>query len=92
MQLSEWLEHRAGLVGKKLEVALSGCEINMVESVEELRELVEDEESEKQFIQAFPQAMIRKALIKAFKADTDDSEEKASGHIRLQAKEDTASK
>ena len=73
--------------GKKLEVAVSGCETNMVESVEELRELA-DEENEKEFTQAIPQAMIRTALRKALKKDPSiGSQEKASGQI-IEAKED----
>ena len=89
MELSAWLGRRAGLAGKKLDGALKMCADNWIESISDLRELVEDEESEKQFIQAFPQAMLRKALIKAFKADT---EENTSAQVDLQAKEDTAIK
>ena len=33
MGLEEWLEHHAGLKGKKLEVALANCKTNLVESV-----------------------------------------------------------
>ena len=93
MQLSEWLEHRAGLSGRKLDGALKMCDLNYVDNVSDLRELVEDEESKELFEKTFPQSMIRKALIRAFKADTgDQSEQNASGQIALQAKEDTGSK
>ena len=92
MKLAEWLEHRAGLKGKKLEVALSGCESNMVETVGELRELA-DESNEKQFNLTFPQSMIRTAILKALKADTDDhGDEKASGQVEIQAKEEASSR
>ena len=91
MKLSDWLEQRAGLKGKKLEVALSGCETNMVESVEELRELA-DEENKEQFIHAFPQAMIQTALRKALKKDPSvGSQEKASGQI-AEVKEDASNR
>ena len=91
MKLSDWLEQRAGLKGKKLEVALSGCETNMVESVEELRELA-DEENKEQFTHAFPQAMIQTALRKALKKDPSvGSQEKASGQI-AEVKEDASNR
>ena len=89
MKLSDWLEQRAGLKGKKLEVALSGCETNMAESVEELRELA-DEENEKEFEKVIPQGMVRTALLKALRSDTHSGEEKvkekASSLIAAHAK------
>ena len=86
MKLAEWLEHRAGLKGKKLEVALSGCESNMVETVGELREL---ESNKEQFNMTFPQSMLRTAIQKGLKVDTDDhGDEKASGQIEVQATEE----
>ena len=91
MKLSDWFEQRAGLKGKKLEVALSGCETNMVESVEELRELAR-EENNLQFKEAIPQAMIRTALVTALQKDPSvESQEKASGHI-AEAKEDDSNR
>ena len=91
MKLAEWLQHRAGLKGKKLEVALSVCDANMIETVGELRELA-DESNEKQFNLAFSQAMLRTAILKALKADTDEDgdAEKVSGQVEVQAKEATA--
>ena len=73
--------------GKKLEVALSGCKTNMVESIEELRELA-DEENKEEFEKAIPQAMIRTALLKALKKDPGvERQEKASDHFSVQPKE-----
>ena len=91
MKLEDWLKDRAGLSGKKLEIALSGCETNLVESVEELRELA-DEDNEKQFEKVFPQGMLRTALLKALKKDPSavESEEKAS--VQIQAKEDASNR
>ena len=93
MKLAEWLEHRAGLKGKKLEGAVKMCEDNWLETVGELRELA-DESNEKQFNLAFPQAMLRTAILKALKADTDDhgDDEKASGQIEVQAKEEASNR
>ena len=91
MKLSDWLEQRAGLKGKKLEVALSGCETNMVESVEELRELARSENN-LQFKEVIPQGMIRTALVTALKKDPSvGSEEKASGQL-AEAKEDASNR
>ena len=90
MKLAEWLEHRAGLKGKKLEGAVKMCEDNWLETVGDLREL---ESNKEQFNLAFPQAMLRTAIQKALKADTDDHVgEKASGQIEVQAKEEASNK
>ena len=87
MKLAEWLEHRAGLKGKKLEGAVKMCEDNWLETVGDLRELA-DESNEKQFKETFPQSMLRTAILKTLKVDTDDHvEEKASGQIELEMKE-----
>ena len=93
MKLAEWLEHRAGLKGKKLEVALSVCDANMIETVGELRELA-SEKNEKRFEKAFPQAMLQTAIVKAFEEDPNDelNDEKVSGQIEVQAKEDKTSR
>ena len=40
MKLAEWLEHRAGLKGKKLEGAVKMCEDNWLETVGDLREII----------------------------------------------------
>ena len=77
--------------GKKLEVALSGCETNMVESVDELRELAR-EENNLQFKEVIPQGMIRTALLTALKTNSSvGSEEKASGQI-AEAKQDASNR
>ena len=55
MKLSNFLE-KAGLNGKKLEVAMKACDDNMLETVQELREL-DKEHLEK----VFPQAIIHDA-------------------------------
>ena len=68
MALEGWLK-RAGLTGKKLEQAVDGCRNNTVETVADLRELAEDVT---EFRQAFPQAMVRKAISKALEASKDD--------------------
>ena len=92
MKLAEWLEHRAGLKGKKLEVALSVCDANMVETGGELRELADDSNKE-QFNMTFPQSMIRTAILKALKADTDEpDDEKASNKIELELKEEPSNR
>ena len=57
MKLAEWLEHRAGLKGKKLEGAVKMCEDNWLETVGELRVVALDE-NEKQFKETFPQSML----------------------------------
>ena len=89
MKLEDWLKDRAGLSGKKLQVTLSGCEMNMVESVDELRELLDEND---QFEKTFPQSMIRTALLKALKKDPhEQSGEEASGRI-VQANEDVISR
>ena len=60
MKLAEWLEHRAGLKGKKLEGAVKMCEDNWLETVGDLRVLVtRDVEFEK----TFPQTMLRTAIL-----------------------------
>ena len=88
MKLAEWLQHRAGLKGKKLEGAVKMCEDNWLETVGELRELA-DESNKENFKETFPQSMLRTAILKALKADTDDHvEEKDSGQIELEVKEE----
>ena len=90
MKLAEWLEHRAGLKGKKLEVALSVCESNMVETVGELRVLALDE-NEKQFEKTFPQSMLRTAILMALDVDPNEPDDaKVSGQIEVQAKEEAS--
>ena len=92
MKLAEWLEHRAGLKGKRLEGAVKMCEDNWLETVGELRELA-DESNKEQFKEAFPQAMLRTAILKALKAGTDNhDDEKASGQVEVQAKEEASNR
>ena len=89
MKLAEWLEHRAGLKGKKLEGAVKMCEDNWLETVGDLRELA-DESNNLRFKETFPQSMLRTAIVKALEADTDDhvGDEKAISKIELGVKEE----
>ena len=92
MKLAEWLEHRAGLKGKRLEGAVKMCEDNWLETVGELREL-SLEKNEKLFTAAFPQVMLRAAILKALEEDPNDElndDEKVSGQIEVQAKEEVS--
>ena len=93
MKLAEWLEHRAGLKGKKLEVALSVCESNMIETVGELRVLAL-EKNEKHFKETFPQSMLRTAIHMALDEDPNEpDDEKASSQIdQVQAKEEASNR
>ena len=93
MKLAEWLELRAGLKGKRLEGAVKMCEDNWLETVGELRELA-DESNEKQFKEAFPQAMLRTAILMALDEDPNEpDDEKASGQIdQVQAKEESSNR
>ena len=92
MKLVEWLEHRAGLKGKKLEGAVKMCEDNWLETVGDLRELA-DESNKEQFNLAISQAMLRTAILKVLKADTDDhvGDEKVS-QVEVQAKQEAGNR
>ena len=94
MKLAEWLEHRAGLKGKRLEGAVKMCEDNWLETVGDLREL-SSEENEKRFEKAFPQAMLQTAILIAQEEEDPnepDDDEKASGQIEVQAKEEASNR
>ena len=92
MKLAEWLDRRAGLKGKKLEVALSVCESNMIETVGELRVLAL-EKNEKEFKETFPQSMLRTAILMALDEDPNEpDDEKVSSQVEVQPKEDKTSR
>ena len=90
MKLAEWLEHRAGLKGKKLEGAVKMCEDNWLETVEDLRILANLEANEGRFKETFPQTMLRTALLMALNENprVQADEEEASVQIEAQANED----
>ena len=69
MTLESWLQSRAGLAGKKLQLAVKAVEDNCVESVSELRLLAKDET---QFKETFPQSMIRTVILAALTATEGD--------------------
>ena len=56
MDLRSWLERKAGLSGRPLQLALDACEMNCLETVEDLR-LTTQNDSE--FKEIFPQGGIR---------------------------------
>ena len=87
------LEHRAGLKGKKLEGAMKMCEDNWLETVGELRVVALDE-NEKLFVAAFPQVMLRAAILMALDEDPneDPDDGKVSGQIEVQAKEEASNR
>ena len=92
MKLAEWLEHRAGLKGKKLEGAVKMCEDNWLETVGDLRILAK---RDVQFEKAFPQAMLQTAILIAQEEEDPnepDDDEKASGQIEVQAKEEASNR
>ena len=86
MKLAEWLEHRAGLKGKKLEGAVKMCEDNWLETVGDLRVLTL-EKNATQFKEAFPQAMLRTAVLMGLDEDPNeepDDDKKVSSQIEDQ--------
>ena len=94
MKLAEWLEHRAGLKGKKLEGAVKMCEDNWIETLGELRVLALDE---KLFEKTFPQTMMRSILQTALKEDPnneepDNDDEKVSRQGEAQTKEEASNR
>ena len=72
MKLEDWLEKRAGLTGKKLDAARHACDTALAETVTDLRRLVSDE---KNFILAFPAAVVRSEISRALDNDADHAEE-----------------
>ena len=56
MKLSVFLEDRAGLTGRKLDLALKACDEHVVESVHDLQKMLNDKEA---FKETFPQTTIR---------------------------------
>ena len=92
MKLAEWLEHRAGLKGKKLEGAVKMCEDNWLETVEDLRVLTL-EKNATQFKEVFPQGMLRTAILMALDEDPNeepDDDKKVSSQIEDLAKEEAS--
>jgi len=90
MKLAEWLEHRAGLKGKRLEGAVKMCEDNWLETVGDLRVLAL-EKNEKHFKETFPQSMLRTAILMGLDEDPNEpDDEKASSQVEVQAKEESS--
>ena len=96
MKLAEWLEHRAGLKGKKLEGAVKMCEDNWIETVGDLRVLAKNEKNEKEFEKIFPQGMLRTAIRMALDEDPNeempDNDQKVNGQTEVQAKEEASNR
>ena len=65
-ELREWLEHMAGLSGAKLRAAISQCEANLVENVQDLRDAL----GEGDLIAIFPQTMLRRKIENALNGST----------------------
>ena len=78
MELRSWLERKAGLSGKRLQVAVEACETNFMETVEDLQ-LTAKNESEYEKI--FKQGVIRVRISAALASDVDQ--------ISLESKLDT---
>ena len=81
LSLEPWLKERAGLSGTKLTLAINACKEGAVDSVEDLLELYEMDESmdKDNFVLTFPQGMIRSKLQAALDKDKDNI--KAQGSI-----------
>ena len=69
--MDEWLA-QIGLKGRALEIAVKSCEENLVDDLSVLASLEQDE---KNFKEAFPQAVIRSAISKALASDEHKGEQ-----------------
>jgi len=79
-------------MGTKLDLAVSHCDSNAVESAADLRELAE-EENHALFREIFPQGMVRAALLKALKAEPDGkSEDQPTSQIEVGVPEQALSR
>ena len=65
-ELREWLEHTAGLSGAKLRAAISQCEANLAENVQDLR----DEYEQGRLPEMVPQTVIRGKIENALNGST----------------------
>ena len=85
MTLESWLQSKAGLAGKKLQLAVKSADDNCVESVSDLRLLAENQE---QFEKVLPQGMIRTVILKALETSEDDDANTEDEDLKASAAND----
>ena len=80
MKLSVFLEDRAGLTGRKLDLALKACDEHVVESVHDLQKMLNDKEA---FKETFPQTTIRLEISNALtQMPAEDTQDQISSRAR----------
>ena len=76
--MDQWLA-QIGLKGRALQSARRSCEDNFIDDLSTLRDVIEDRV---EFMNAFPQAAIRRTITKALNSDQHAKIEETSGQTQ----------
>ena len=76
--MDQWLA-QIGLKGRALQSARRSCEDNFIDDLSTLRDVIEDRV---EFMNAFPQAVIRRTITKALNSDQHAKIEETSGQTQ----------